>query len=424
MAIAPVLKFESSPKVLAWKFPNSELNCWSQLIVSESQEAIFMKNGQVADVFGPGKYRLSSDNLPILQKFVNIPFGGTSPFSAEVWFINKAFSMDIKWGTSSPIQIQDPKYKVFVPLRAFGQFGIQIVDSKRFLIKLVGTMRFFNIDTLTSFFRGLYITRVKDSISSALINSGISILEINAHLNELSESLSVELRKVLADYGIALTSFFINDINVPENDPAVQQLKAALAKRAEMEILGYSYQQERTFNTLDSAAGNQGTAGMVMGSGIGLGMGFGIGDVISSQARGMSNNVSTPEPTKKCPDCGATVPEKMKFCPECGCNTTKPPVKVPKCASCGAAINKSVLFCPDCGAKIHLCKNCGTDMGTRTVCPSCGAGRCPNCGSMVQKGKKFCPECGTSVIRTCPGCGAAVEDGKKFCAECGQQLNG
>ena len=84
MAIAPVLKFESSPKVLAWKFPNSELNCWSQLIVSESQEAIFMKNGQVADVFGPGKYRLSSDNLPILQKFVNIPFGGTSPFSAEV----------------------------------------------------------------------------------------------------------------------------------------------------------------------------------------------------------------------------------------------------------------------------------------------------------------------------------------------------
>lgn len=423
MAIAPVLKFESSPHILAWKHPNSELNCWTQLIVSESQEAVFVKNGQIADVFGPGKYRLSSENLPILQKLVNIPFGGTSPFSAEVWFINKAFSLDIKWGTSSPIQIQDPKYKVFIPLRAFGQFGVQIVDAKRFLIKLVGTMRFFNTDTLTSFFRGLYITRVKDSISSALIESGVSILEINAHLNELSESLSTELRKVLADYGIALTSFFVNDINVPENDPAVKQLKAALAKRAEMEILGYNYQQERTFDTLENAASNQGTAGTVMGSGIGLGMGFGIGDVISKQARTMASTVTDSEPTKNCPDCGATIPERMRFCPECGCNTTKPKTPAFKCATCGSEISKGTLFCPDCGAKINLCKICGANMGGHTTCPSCGAGKCPNCGAMVQKGKKFCGDCGTSVIRTCPGCGATVEPGKKFCAECGYQLS-
>ena len=241
-------------------FRNTELATWSQLIVNESQEAILVRNGQATDVFGPGHYVLSTDNIPVLQALINLPFGKRSPFSAEVWFINKAFSLDIKWGTPSPIQIQDPKYRVFIPVRAFGQFGIQVVDSKRFLIKLVGTMRFFNRNTLTDYFRGLFITRVKDRISQSLIKSQVSILEINAHLNELSGDLREALRAELAEYGIDLVTFFINDINVPESDPAVKQLKAALAKRAEMDILGYNYQQERTFDTLETAADNQGTA--------------------------------------------------------------------------------------------------------------------------------------------------------------------
>lgn len=420
MAVAQVLKFDSNANIFAWKHPNTELNSWTQLIVNEAQEAILVRNGQAADVFGPGRYTLSTDNIPILQGLVNLPFGGKSPFSAEVWFINKAFSLDIKWGTTSPIQIQDPKYKVFIPLRAFGQFGIKIEDSKRFLIKLVGTMKFFNKDTLTDYFRGLYITRVKDSISSCLVKSGISVLEINAHLNEISESLSKELGSTLAEYGINLVSFYVNDINTPENDPAVKQLKTALAKRAEMDIIGYSYQQERTFDTLETAADNHGSAGSVMGAGIGLGMGFGIGDAMAVQSKTLGNTLNNAENTKECPKCKAKIPEQTKFCPECGCDTTAKASL--KCSRCSAEITDKTKFCPECGAKINFCPSCGCDMGEHDHCPSCGAKKCPNCGSIVKSGMKFCSECGTVLARKCPGCGATVEDNKKFCSECGCKL--
>jgi membrane protease subunit (stomatin/prohibitin family) len=131
MAIVEVVKYDGTPDVFAWKYPNCELGTWTQLIVNESQEAILLKGGKVCDVFRAGRHTLSTDNLPILSKVVNLPFGGRSPFSAEVWFINRAFSLDVKWGTPTPIQLQDPKYKVFIPVRAFGQFGVQIQDAQK-----------------------------------------------------------------------------------------------------------------------------------------------------------------------------------------------------------------------------------------------------------------------------------------------------
>ena len=424
MAIADVIKFDSSADIFAWKFPNSELATWSQLIVNEAQEAILLKNGQITDVFGPGRYVLSTDNIPVLQKFINLPFGKKSPFSAEVWFINKAFSLDIKWGTASPIQIQDPKYHVFIPVRAFGQFGIQIADPKRFLIKLVGTMKFFNRNTLTDYFKGLYITRVKDSISSSLVNSKISVLEINAHLNEISDSLSNQLKGVLGDYGIDLVSFYVNDINVPENDPAVKQLKAALAKRAEMDIIGYDYQQERTFDTLETAADNNGTAGAVMGSGIGLGMGFGIGGAIGDKAKAMQSSMEENAKTKKCPNCGKSVPESVKFCPECGADTAAGDGMI-ICSSCGNKYKSGTKFCPECGDRYNPCPNCKADVADgATECPKCGAKMpiaCPKCGKAIDPLSKFCPECGASLTQKCPGCGSDLSPNAKFCPECGMK---
>lgn len=421
MAIVEVLKFDSNANIFAWKYPNSELSTWTQLIVAESQEAILVKNGQISDVFGPGRYVLSTDNIPILQSLINIPFGGKSPFSAEVWFINKAFSLDIKWGTSSPIQIQDPKYKVFVPVRAFGQFGIQIEDSKKFLTKLVGTMKFFNKDTLTSYFRGLYITRVKDAISSCLVESQISLLEINAHLNEISKMLGEQLSSQLSDFGISVVSFYVNDINVPENDSAVKQLKAALAKRAEMDIIGYSYQQERTFNTLESAADNNGAASAVIGSGIGLGMGFGIGGAIGSQAQSLTQAMGTVENKKDCPNCNAKIGESIKFCPECGYNTQGAPKSI-SCPNCGCSLTPGAKFCPECGKKISLCSQCGSALTDDNTCPNCGAKKCPNCSNILEKEAKFCSQCGFTLIKRCPNCNETVEQNEKFCSNCGTKL--
>lgn len=423
MAIVDVLKFNSDASIFAWKYPNSELATWTQLIVNESQEAILLKNGQIADVFGPGHYTLSTDNIPILQGIINLPFGRKSPFSAEVWFINRAFALDIKWGTTTPIQVQDPKYGVFVPLRAFGQFGVQIEDSRRFLTKLVGTMPFFNSKTLTDYFKGLYVTRVKDRISSCLVKSKISILEINSHLDDISAELEKQLQGELAEFGIRVVSFYVNDINVPENDPAVKQLKAALAKRAEMDILGYNYQQERTFDTLHTAAGNTGAAGTVMGAGLGVGMGFGIGGAMGNAVGNMEPVMKTKEEKKKCPSCGASIGVNLKFCPECGADTQNKETKAAVCSACGAAFTKGTKFCPECGKKINSCANCGSDIPEgQSTCPSCGAQMCPGCGKPLASNAKFCPECGYSVVKKCTGCGAELGENAKFCPECGTKV--
>ncbi|MDR0405863.1 MAG: SPFH domain-containing protein, partial [Clostridiales bacterium] len=278
MAVIDVVKYDGSPDVFAWKFPNTELGTWTRLIVNESQEAILYKGGQALDWFGPGSHVLETENIPLLRALVNLPFGRRSPFTAEVWYVNKVSALDVKWGTPTPVQLQDPKYNVFIPLRAFGQFGIRIADAKTFLTKLVGTLPAFSSADIIKYFRGAYLTQVKDSLSEYLIKKKISVLEINAYINEISGALKESILPSFSDFGIELMNFYVNDISVPEDDTAVVKLKEALAKRAEMDIIGYGYAQERSFDTLESAAANPGAGSApVMGAGLGLGMGLGIG---------------------------------------------------------------------------------------------------------------------------------------------------
>lgn len=438
MAIAEVIKYEGTPDVFAWKYPNSELSTFSQLIVNESQEAILLKGGQVCDVFQAGRHTLDTSNIPILSKLINIPFGGRSPFAAEVWFINKVFSLDIKWGTQTPIQLQDPKYKVFVPIRAFGRFGIQIEESKRFLLKLVGTLPAFDKTTILKYFRGVYLTKTKDIISSYLVHKNISVLEINAYLDEISNYLQERIAPTFDEYGIKLISFFVNDINVPEDDSAVIQLKKALAKRAEMDIIGYSYQQERSFDTLEGAANNPGSMqGGFMGAGIGLGMGAGIGGAIGQQFGGLSQMLNANE-TKECPNCKSRIGINVRFCGNCGFDTTAPQRENPaatagssdtntiKCSSCGAILSQDIKFCPECGKRYNPCSNCKADIPDgASVCPECGTkipAPCPNCGHLINGDNKFCPECGFSLVKKCANCGHVIEGNPKFCPECGTMI--
>ena len=238
MALVDVIKYDSVPDVLVWKYPNTSLGTWSQLTVGESQEAILVCNGRVADVFGAGHHTLTTDNIPLLQRLVNLPFGGRSPFSAEVWFVSKADCLDIKWGTGLPMQIRDPQYGIFVPVRAFGSCGIRIVDSRRFLMKLASGSAVFHRDMLISYFRGHFAARIKDAIVSYLAANQISVLDLNARLREVMQISRDQLEEDFAAYGMEFVNFFVNDISVPEEDASVMQLKAALAKRAEQQILG------------------------------------------------------------------------------------------------------------------------------------------------------------------------------------------
>lgn len=428
MAVVEVVKYNGNPDVFAWKYPNSELGTWTQLIVNESQEAILLKGGKVCDVFQAGRHTLSTENIPILNKLVNLPFGGRSPFTAEVWYINKIFALNIKWGTASPIQLQDPKYKVFVPVRAFGQFGIQVEDSKKFLIKLVGTLPQFDKNSILKYFRGVYLTKAKDAISSYLVHKKISILEINAYLDEMSTFLQERIAPEFAEYGITLTSFYVNDINMPEDDNAVKQLKKALAKRAEMDIVGYSYQQERSFDTLEGAASNSDSMqGGFIGAGIGLGMGVGVGGAIGQQFGGLTQNLNTQE-TKICSKCNSAIDKNARFCNYCGFDTESKNVEhnVIKCSSCGTELKTDSKFCMECGKKYNPCIQCKTDIPDgATVCPSCGTAvpkPCPNCGKLLPANSKFCPECGHLMIKKCPKCGKQLNNNTKFCPECGNAV--
>lgn len=429
MAIVEVITFNGNPDVFAWKYPNSELGTWTQLIVNESQEAILVKGGKICDVFQAGRHTLSTENIPILNKIVNLPFGGRSPFTAEVWYINKVFSLDIKWGTATPIQLQDPKYKVFVPVRAFGQFGIQIEDSQKFLVKLVGNLPQFDKTSILKYFRGVYLTKAKDGISSYLVHKNTSILEINAYLDEISSFLKERIAPTFNEYGIHLTSFYVNDINVPEDDAAVHKLKQALAKRAEMDIVGYSYQQERSFDTLEGAATNPNSMqGGLMGAGIGLGMGVGVGGAIGQQFTGLTQTLNTAE-TKLCPKCNATIEKTARFCNRCGCDTeakTEPKTEI-KCSACGAALTENSKFCMECGKRYNPCAHCKADIPDgASVCPTCGNAipkPCPGCGKLLPANSKFCPECGYSLVKKCSTCGKLLDDNSKFCPECGTIVN-
>lgn len=431
MAIIEVIKYNGGPDVFAWKHPNEELGTWTQLIVNESQEAVLVKGGKVLDSFQSGRHTLETANIPILSKLVNLPFGGRSPFTAEVWYINKIHNLDIKWGTASPIQIQDPKYGIFIPIRSNGLFGIKVEDSKQFLIKLVGTLPIFDKQSIIKYFRGLYITKVKDAISSYLIKKEISVMEINAYLDELSEFLKERIQPTMEEYGINLTGFYVNDISIPEDDSAVVKLKNALAKKAEMNIIGYDYQQERSFDTIEGAAVNPGSASSsLMGAGMGLGMGLGLGGPFGNAFGTIANEIKFEQKAEvSCPKCKTMVPVKQRFCGQCGYDMKSEEEEKNRlfCSSCNAELKPGIKFCPECGKKYNPCPNCGADLKDGAVeCGVCKKGlpkKCPKCSSLVPSDVKFCPECGEGLVNQCPKCKAALVDKPKFCPDCGEKLN-
>jgi len=440
MAIIEIVKYDGPPGVFAWKYPNQELGTWTQLIVNESQEVILFKGGQALDSFSAGRHTLSTANIPVLSNLVNLPFGGKSPFTAEVWFINKLNSMNVKWGTTAPLQLQDPKYKIIVSVRSFGQFGVKIDDPRKFLLKLVGTLHQFDQETLLNYFRGLLMSNINELISSYLVHKKISILEINAYVAEISKHIQGRLAPTFLESGIELNNFYIDSINIPDQDPATLRLKEALAKKAEMDIMGFTYQQERSFNTMEQAAGNPGNIGSgLMNAGMGLGMGLGFAgpavDMVNRMTRGIvldSGGTTEVKPAKPCSSCSTLNPAGAKFCSGCGTPLQTGPGEESassgvKCLECGHILTPGAKFCPGCGNAYHACPSCGADNPEDAAeCVSCGKEMpkvCSGCGAKVPAGIKFCPHCGINLVLKCAGCGHELKPGQKFCAECGTKAS-
>ena len=294
MAIIDVVKWEVNSRELIHKFPSNDLRLGTQLVVYTGQTAYFVKGGKVLDTFEAGTYTIKTENIPLLNKLINLPFGGNSPFQAEVWFVNHLAVLDSKWGTPVPIQLEDPKYEIIVPVRAFGQFGLRVSDPKILIENLAGNMASFTVSKIESYFKGIMMSRFNNLLSDKMTKDGISILNLNSHLNDLSEYTTQMLQPEFNKYGIGLENFYIMSINVPEDDPSYIKLKEAKEQMAKLKIMGQEmYQADRSFNVMERAAANEGAVGGAIGVGMGMTAGMGVG----SQMNGlMSQNLNTQMP--------------------------------------------------------------------------------------------------------------------------------
>lgn len=287
MALIDVVKYNASSNEFVWKFPSEDLRLGSQLIVNTAQKAIFVKGGQILDEFDSGTHTLKSENIPFLNKLINLPFGSQSPFQAEVWYVNMISALDNKWGTQNPIQLEDPKYKVIVPIRAFGQFGLKVENPRLFLESLVGNMREFSVSKVVEYFKGRLISSITGALATKIISEGISILEIALHLDSLSEHCTAKIQNDFKKYGLSVVDFYFMSVSFPEDDPSVIKLKQAKGLVAGVNIAGKDlYQMERTFDIMDKAAGNEGAIGAT----IGAGLGFALGNQIGNNTQNTSNS--------------------------------------------------------------------------------------------------------------------------------------
>lgn len=235
--LVSVIKFEEHNEVLVWKHPVEDFRLGTQLIVHESQEAVFFKDGRALDVFGAGRYTLETQRLPLLDQFFRLPSDTEKTFHSEVYYINMATQMGVKWGTDSKIRLIDPLSGLPIEIGACGEFNIRVCNSRKLLLKVVGTTAGFQQENLLGeegekgYFRSLIMTQVKSSLARIIKEENISILEIDAELLRLSDILKARINDMLEEYGLTMPDFFINRVITPDEDPNYRRLKEQYAQQ-------------------------------------------------------------------------------------------------------------------------------------------------------------------------------------------------
>lgn len=390
MALTKVIKFEGNNTVFIWKHPATDFNMGSQLIVHESQEAIFMVNGEILDSFGPGRHTLETENLPVAKSLMKLSTGWRSALHAELYFVNLTEQMAIRWGTDSKIQYLDPEYGFPLEIGACGEMSLSVANSRKLLTKVVGTEKIFTQEQLTKYFRAFLMNRVKSIISAEITEKKINIFSIDQHLQILSDAVKEKLNDDFYDYGINLNQFLIMTVLKPEEDRNFikfkelhyrkysdvaeaelkqklslieQQTKAqqtvleaeALAKKRQLE--GYTYQQEKSYEVARELARNEAT-GEFANIGVGLGMLTGVGGSLGQTVGGIASDAMGAAMMQPAGQAAGT----GKFC-----------------TNCGHQLSGSAMSCENCGAKVEkndTCQNCGFEFKNEAnFCPQCGTKR-------------------------------------------------
>ena len=292
MALIDIVQFHGNDREFVWKFPSENLRLGTQLVVKPAQVAFFVYRGKICDEVKEGAITLATPNIPLLTTLISLPFGGDTPFQAEVWFVNLISKLDNKWGTLRTVQLEDPKYGLVVPVRAFGQFGFRIGNPRLFLETITGTAKVFTAEQIVEYFKGVVLQAVNVNLGRAFITEKISVLEASVHLDALAKHCSAAIQAELTRFGVELVNFFFHSINIPEEDASYQKLKVIKEKAAELNVLGRDiYQFDRSMDVLKTAAANEGGSAGLIQAGVGLALGAGIGQQMAQQAGNLSTQL-------------------------------------------------------------------------------------------------------------------------------------
>ena len=462
--LASIIKYEGDNETLVWKHPIEDFNFGSQLIVHESQEAIFFRDGQALDLFGAGRYTLQTQQLPLLEKLYKLPTDTEGTFHSEVYFVNLATQMGIKWGTDSKVRLFDPASGLHIEIGASGEFNIRVTDSRKLLLKVVGTTgglgqeQLLGIGNGKGFFRSMVMTQVKSYLAQTIKENTINILEIDEHLMALSGALRERINAALDEYGLTMPEFYVSRIVTPDDDPNFRRMKEQYAEQyllvrqenirkaeaeaaadrkaveaqtaARMKIIGaqgeaealkiqkqaeaeaYRMQAEaeaaemrmKGYTYQQETSRQVGMEAMKNGLGGDANAAGALGDLaglgVSLGAMGSVIGMTKDALNPMTQDAA-----------QMGAAVGAAVAGVWDCPACGHK-NITTNFCPDCGGKKPEAKT-GWD------CAQCGTKNiqsrfCPNCGAKKPEGSSgwTCPECGTKDIlsKFCPNCGRKKDE--------------
>ena len=371
---------DESHDTILYRFPvhGQEIKNGAQLIVRESQAAVFVHEGQIADAFPPGRYTIDGGNTPILSKIGAWKYGFNSPIKSEVYFVNTKQFTDLKWGTANPIMLRDADFG-FVRLRAFGAYSMHVVDPQTFIKEIAGTNAHFQTEDIDGQLKRSIVTEFSDALGELKIPA----VDLAAQYKEIGETIRAKINEDFRTYGIEVTKFYIENISLPE------EVEAALDKRASMGALGNAdqYMKFQAADALRDAAQNE-------GGGAGLGAGLGAGFAVGNQMVNAFGNQGTQG------NQGHQGGQQGQ--------PIQPQAQMIVCPTCSKPNAQGTKFCGDCGGKMEV-----------AMVP------CVKCGAQLREGAKFCNECGSKQEKLqCTGCQKDLPAGAKFCNECGTKVEG
>lgn len=461
--IADIIKYEGDNSTFIWKHPREDFNSLTQLIVHESQEAVFFMNGQALDLFGAGRYTLETQNIPKLGKLLNKTTDGETPFHCKVYFINQTVQMALKWGTDSKVRYIDPETGVPLEIGASGELSLLVSDSRKLLVKLVGTMKgiAWNSEgdgftkSIQNSFRPLISTAVKSNLTTTIKAEGIDILEVDEHLEKLSSALQAKIVLGFEEFGLTIPQFYLTTVVLPENDPNFKKIRElhtisfqtrvvqaektvrSAQAQAEAEITAAKRQVELERQTTETEVKRREAERKIIDAqaeaearklegfseaAVMHAQGYNKKDIIQADvqkafAEGMGNMGSSGGGSgggmmsdivglgvglQAAGAMSGQLGDMFK-----GFTSPNESASAAVCPKCGNKLPANAKFCLECGTKVE------SVAGDEIICPSCG-GKTP-------KGK-FCVQCGVPLVNKCPKCDADVPTGGKFCLECGEKL--